>query len=42
MPGGTVSANYQMNRVCELLKEQNETLKLISNKLAFIVDELTR
>ena len=34
--------NYQMNRVIELLKAQNETLTLISNKLAFIVDELTK
>jgi hypothetical protein len=38
--GGTISANYQINRIYELLKTQNETMKLISNKLAFIVDEL--
>ena len=37
-----MSGNYQMNRVIELLKAQNETLTLISNKLAFIVDELTK
>jgi len=33
---------YQSNRMWELLKEQNEHLKAISNKLAFIVDELTK
>jgi hypothetical protein len=38
--GGTISANYQINRIYELLKTQNETLTIISNKLAFIVDEL--
>lgn len=40
--GGTISANYQVSRIYELLKKQNETLTLISNKLAFIVDELTK
>lgn len=40
--GGTISANYQVSRIYELLKQQNETLTLISNKLAFIVDELTK
>lgn len=32
---------YGANRICELLTHQNELLKVISNKLAFIVDELT-
>ena len=40
MPGGTISANYQVNRMYELLKKQTETLIQISNKLAFIVCEL--
>lgn len=40
--GGTISANYQVSRIYELLKQQNETLTMISNKLAFIVDELTK
>ena len=31
---------YLNNRVYELLKEQNEMLKLISNKMAFIVEQL--
>lgn len=35
-----VSSSYQMNRIIDLLKAQNETLVLLSNKLAFIVDEL--
>lgn len=33
-------ANYQINRVVEQMKQMNDHLKLISNKLAFIVDEL--
>ena len=37
-----LAGQYQMNRIMEALKEQNEHLKLISNKLAFIVDELTK
>ena len=40
--GGTLSAGYQMNRIYEALKEQNEILRLLSNKVAFIVDELTK
>lgn len=40
MQGGTISANYQINRMYELLKKQTETLIMISNKLAFIVCEL--
>lgn len=40
-PGGTISANYRINKMYEMMKEQTEYLKLISNKLAFIVDELT-
>ena len=39
--GGTLSANYQMNRVIELLKAQNDLLTQISNKLAFIVEQLS-
>ena len=38
--GGTISANYQINRMYDLLKKQVEMLTLISNKLAFIVCEL--
>ena len=41
-PGGTLSAGYQINRIVELLKAQNETLTILSNKVAFIVDELTK
>ena len=40
MQGGTISANYQINRIYEQLKKQTELLTLISNKLAFIVCEL--
>ena len=40
MPGGTISANYQINRMYEMMKKQVELLTLISNKLAFIVCEL--
>ena len=40
--GGTLSAGYQFNRIYEALKEQNEILRLLSNKVAFIVDELTK
>lgn len=40
--GGTLSAGYQINRIYELLKQQNEILTLLSNKVAFIVDELTK
>lgn len=38
--GGTLSANYQINRIYEQLKAQNELLTIISNKLAFIVESL--
>lgn len=38
--GGTMSANYQINRIYEQLKCQNELLTAISNKLAFIVESL--
>lgn len=34
------ASNYQIYQITQLLKEQNETLKLISSKVAFIVDEL--
>lgn len=39
-PGGTLSANYQMNRLYEQMKAQTELLKLISEKMAFIVEQL--
>ena len=42
MKGGVLSANYQMNRMYDAMTKQNELLTLISNKLAFIVDELTK
>lgn len=42
LPGGQLSSGYQLNRIYEALKEQNELLKLLSNKVAFIVDELTK
>lgn len=35
------SGTYQMNRLIELMKEQNELLKAISNKMAFIVEQLS-
>ena len=41
-PGGTLSANYQMNRLFELVKKQVELLELLNNKVAFVVDELTK
>lgn len=40
-PGGTLSGNYQINRIFEQLKQTNDTLKLISDKLAYIVQQLT-
>ena len=40
--GGTMSANYQINRIYEALKAQCDLLTLISNKLAYIVEELTK
>ena len=42
MKGGALSANYQMNRMYDAVKQLNETMTLISNKLAFIVEELTK
>jgi uncharacterized membrane protein YjjP (DUF1212 family) len=39
--GGTLSANYQINRIYDLMKRQTEFLALISNKLSFVVEELT-
>lgn len=42
LPGGQLSSGYQLNRIYEALKEQNELLKLLSNKVAYIVDELTK
>ena len=39
--GGTLSANYQINQIVEELKRQNDILTLLSNKVAFIVEELT-
>ena len=38
--GTAMTSTYQMNRVYEALKSQNELLKLISEKLAFIVEQL--
>ena len=38
---GAAGNFYQMNRLIELMKEQNEILKSLSNKVAFIVEELT-
>ena len=35
------TTTYQTNRIIELLTNQNELLRGISNKLAFIVEELT-
>lgn len=40
-PGGTLSGNYQINRIFEQQKQTNELLKLISDKLAYIVQQLT-
>lgn len=36
----SLNQGYLNNRIYELLKEQNEMLKLISNKMAFIVEQL--
>ena len=41
LPGGTLSGNYQINRIFEQQKQTNELLKQISDKLAFIVQQLT-
>ena len=38
---GRQNAAYINNRLFELLKEQNDLLKLISNKLVYIVEQLT-
>ena len=35
-----LATNYQINRMVEEMKLMNEHLKLISNKIAFIVDQL--
>jgi len=43
IPAATsITNNYQLNRLVEIIKEQNEILKIMSNKIAFIVDELTK
>ena len=39
-PVAPVMLGYNANRMLEMLKEQNDLLKLISNKLAFIVEQL--
>ena len=39
-PGGTLSNSYQINRMYEMMKQMTETMVLISNKLAYIVDDL--
>lgn len=41
LPGGTMSSAYMMNRIIHLLEDQNKSLELISNKLAFIVEQLS-
>jgi hypothetical protein len=41
MPGGTMSAAYQFNRMIEMMKKQNEILTLMSNKLTYLVEQLT-
>lgn len=41
LPGGTLSNAYMMNRIIRLLEDQNKTLELISNKMAFIVEQLS-
>jgi len=38
---GTLSGNYQINRIFEQQKQTNDLLKLISDKLAYIVQQLT-
>jgi len=40
--GGTMSANYQINRMYDVLKQMSETMTIMSNKLTFVVDELTK
>ena len=40
LPGGTMSQAYVTNRFLKLIEEQNEILKLLSNKLSYIVDQL--
>lgn len=40
-PGGTLSGNYQINRIFEQQKQTNDLLKMISDKLAYIVQQLT-
>ena len=39
-PGTAMTSTYQLNRMYEALKAQNELLRLISEKLAFIVEQL--
>lgn len=41
MSGGRLSGAYITNRLFSLMEEQNATLKLISEKLAFIVEQLS-
>lgn len=41
LTGGTLSESYQMNRIYEQQKQTNELLKLISDKLAYIVQQLS-
>lgn len=41
LPGGTMSANYQFNRMIEAMLKQNELLQLMSNKLTYLVEQLT-
>ena len=40
--GFDAASSYQVNRMIEEMKRQNDILTCISNKIAFIVDELTK
>lgn len=40
-PAVVTASSYQINRLIELIKEQNELMKLLSNKVAFIVESLS-
>lgn len=40
-PEEKCSSSYQLNRIYDALKQQNELLALISNKLAYVVEQLS-
>lgn len=40
LPGGKLSGAYTTNRIITLLEKNNELLTLLSEKLAFIVEQL--